>query len=452
MKRSSRTKARPDAIETAIEDALRPGDFIPERATGSFVAELEAVEKKLEALVATHPARAVTLFETFLAGAYEKAEELDDSGGNFGMFVDGLYVGWIRARQAAHADPTETARLLADRMDHDDHGFTYKIERDAVPAFAKEGLAAFRLEAEARFEGKAAPPATAQDRRQRDAAFARRVWADVLRTVYAHARDLPAYVALCEKTETTPEDCVALAKIHLARKKLADALAWIERGTEIAKTHRQGSAADYELGKLRRELLVKLGKGSVALDDAWREYAELPSAMGYETLMKLVHKAKQKSWHDKAMDAAEGGELGSFIELCLATKETDRLVKRLTAAAPAALEGVSHDWTGPAAKHLARSHPAVAGKLYRALGMRILKAKKSRYYDAALAHFEEAKRCFEKANDPAAWKALVTEVRKEHSRKSIMVDFDRIVEGHGPRTEPSFLERAKTKWKAGSGG
>jgi hypothetical protein len=34
--------------------------------------------------------RAVTLYELFLAGCYEKAEELDDSSGGFGMFVEGL--------------------------------------------------------------------------------------------------------------------------------------------------------------------------------------------------------------------------------------------------------------------------------------------------------------------------------------------------------------------------
>ena len=28
------------------------------------------------------------LYQTFLAGCYERAEELDDSSGNFGMFVD----------------------------------------------------------------------------------------------------------------------------------------------------------------------------------------------------------------------------------------------------------------------------------------------------------------------------------------------------------------------------
>lgn len=113
---------------------------------------------------------------------------------------------------------------------------------------------------------------------------------------------------------------------------------------------------------------------------------------------------------------------------------------------------MSHYKTEPAAKLLARSHPAVAGKLHRALAMRILNAKKSRYYDAALAHFEEAKRCFERANDPAAWEAVAAEVRREHSRKTIMPDFERIVAGQGLRTEPSFLERAKSKWKAGSSG
>src|SRR2546427_87313 len=57
------------------------------------------------------PGRAVSLYETFLAGCYEKAEELDDSSGNFGMFVVRLYRDWIKARQAASADGDETARL-----------------------------------------------------------------------------------------------------------------------------------------------------------------------------------------------------------------------------------------------------------------------------------------------------------------------------------------------------
>ena len=39
------------------------------------------------------------------------------------MFVDDLYVGWIKARQAAGADPDETAAWLLARMEDDPSGF-----------------------------------------------------------------------------------------------------------------------------------------------------------------------------------------------------------------------------------------------------------------------------------------------------------------------------------------
>jgi hypothetical protein len=68
-------------------------------------------------LLESDPGRAARLYETFLAGCYEKAEELDGSSGNFGMFVHDLYAGWIEARQAAGADPDETAKWLLARMD-----------------------------------------------------------------------------------------------------------------------------------------------------------------------------------------------------------------------------------------------------------------------------------------------------------------------------------------------
>jgi hypothetical protein len=43
----------------------------------------------------------VTLCETFLAGCNAKAEEIDDSDGELGMFAGGLFCGWIKARQYA---------------------------------------------------------------------------------------------------------------------------------------------------------------------------------------------------------------------------------------------------------------------------------------------------------------------------------------------------------------
>src|SRR2546423_1706477 len=100
-------------LEQAIEQVLQPGQFIHYNAGWSFVSGLETVVAQIDALIAHgEAARAVTVYELFIAGCYEKAEELDDSSGGFGMFVEGLFGGWLRAREAAGANPDETATAL----------------------------------------------------------------------------------------------------------------------------------------------------------------------------------------------------------------------------------------------------------------------------------------------------------------------------------------------------
>ena len=108
--RMPRRKA--DPIERQMELALDPGAFIPDRACFSFVSGLDEVAAVVGKLTTTDPIRATALYETFLAGCYEKIEELDDSSGSFGQFVGDLICGWIKARQASGADPDETAARL----------------------------------------------------------------------------------------------------------------------------------------------------------------------------------------------------------------------------------------------------------------------------------------------------------------------------------------------------
>jgi hypothetical protein len=83
--------------------------------------------------------RAASLYETFLAGCNEKAEEIDDSSGSFGQFLAELYRGWIKARQAAGADPAETATRLLRWMEDDPYGFCYQLEKDAAKVLNKAG-------------------------------------------------------------------------------------------------------------------------------------------------------------------------------------------------------------------------------------------------------------------------------------------------------------------------
>jgi len=108
---------------------------------------------KIDALVEHGQAQdAVSLYEVFFAGCYEKAEELDDSGGNLGMFAQELFISWIKARQKAKCSDDETVKYILKWMDKDDYGFCYDIEKNVVKALNKNGFLLFRKHFQDRLE------------------------------------------------------------------------------------------------------------------------------------------------------------------------------------------------------------------------------------------------------------------------------------------------------------
>jgi hypothetical protein len=439
-------RRKADVLEHTIEAALRPGCFVAYGESWSFVTGLEEVAARIGALAGTEPARAAALYETFLAGCHEKAEEVDDSGGVFGQFVEALFLGWVKARRAAGADPDETSARLLAWMEEDPYGFCHGLEKELVRMLDRRGLAAFGRQVRERFDAVSQEPAKGGSS-VRDAAYRRRRWGEVLRAVYKAQRNDTAYLALAEAAGLTPEDCHALATILVARRKPGEALAWVERGIGLAGQGPRGFMSTVELTNLRRQLLTKLGRGGEALEHAWAAYREHPSEHAYDELMELVAKADRPAWHEKAMEAAQDAELSLTIPLLLKTRELGRLAERLRRATDAALEGLSHFVTEPAASKLEKEHPELAARLWRAQGLRILNAGKSKYYDAALRNLERAQILFAKAGMEAEWARTVAEIRGRHHRKSGFIsDFERLAAGRGPSTEPSFLERAKARW------
>ena len=420
---------------------MRPGDFIDYKRSWDFVDAVEKVAADVEKLVGKGQAStAVALFETFIAAAYEKAEEIDDSSGRFGMFVDDLFCDWVRARQAAKAKPEETAELLLAWMDGDDYGFCHELERDLVKVLNKRGLGAFAARVRARLE------ASVPDDRG-SAGYPRRRWTAALKRILAAQGDADGYVALAEETTIGSEDCSVVAGIHERRGDLSAALAWVERGLALTSKERY-SSAEYELKKRQRALLPRLGRADEAVASAWADFERNPSKTSYEILMEIVPEEARAAWHDKALATAEHGDLSSVIALYVDAREVDRLAARIDGAADEELEGMSHYTTEPAAEMLAEEHPALAARVFRALGLRIVNAKKSKYYEAAVGNFERARDCYLAAGRRESWDALVTEVRRDHGRKySFMPDFERVAEG-GAAVEPrpSFLDRARSRW------
>ncbi len=433
---------RRDPMEIAIESALQAGRFIAWNQESAFVAGLEEVERDIAALADSDPVRAVRLHEAFIAACYLKAGEID-SEWEFGRFIAELASGWIRARQAGGADHSETAKTLLSWIDRDKYGFFNDLGSDAVKVLDADGLAAFEKEVHDRFEKARG------NQNDQSGSYSGDHWAQTLRSIYAQQGSVEKYFAVAERTGLTPGDCAAVAVMLEAKRKLDDALIWIERGIAMEGSQRFTAQAGNNLAGMRRAILKKLGRRQEALDSAWAEFEKRPGTFAYEELMRYVPKPDRSAWHERAMATTERGNLEPFIELCVKAKETDRLAKRLECASDRELEGLSHYETEPAAKALAGAHPAVAAKVFRALCMRTLKAAKSKYYDAALAHLEEARRCYLTAGFEHQWEALALEIRRDHYRKSSFIPgFNAIAVDKRARVEPSFIDKARRQWRA----
>jgi hypothetical protein len=439
-------RKKPDPLEVIIERALLPDQFISYQHGWEFVSGLERAKSQIDGLIASgEPERAVRLYECLIAGCYEKAEEIDDSDGRLGDFAESVFCAWISARQAAKADPGETARRIWEWMRKDDYGFCSKLEREAAQVFNAKGLKAFEHIVRTEHDAKIAAKKT--ENSGSGTPFVPRYTGEILKAIYRAQRNIAAYVELCGDTGLSPADCCAIAEIHEKGHRLAEALQWIERGIEMESRKPWAGMPSFGFAILRRRLLRQLGKEEEALESAWNEFVAAPSVFLYDEVFKYVPKHMRQEWRQRAFDAAGKARSSDFMAICARAKEWDRLSEFALSAADPQLEAISHFISEPAAKALARSHPAAAAKLFRALGMRILKARKSKYYTEALENLRNARVCYLKAGLAEQWDAAVSEIRRDHRRKhGFLHGFELLAAGKAENRRPSFLERARRRW------
>lgn len=437
-----------DPLVTAIEHALDLGQFVFYKQTWDFVSNLDRIKDRIDALVDEGEAeRVVRLYELFVAGVYEKAEETDDSGGELGAFFEGLFVSWIIARQKARYPAEETVREILGWIENDNYGFCYDIEGTVARTLNREGFALFRSHFRNLFEKAFAPFKCVAPRRIYDYPAEVCLSARVLKSIYIAKKDVRSYIALCEMMTVSPKDCEEVGNMHKARRRFAEALEWVERGLSLEHERHWGNESSSSLTFMRRELLGKVGRKEEAFQVAWEQFEKHPCEYTYADLMKHVARKDREHWHDKAMEAARRTSFSGFIEICAKTKEWDLLARHVDAATREELESVSHYVTEKAVKGLARGHALATAKVCAALGMRIVKAGKSKYYRYALDHLRNAKKLAEKAGHAEMWSSLVEEVRKNHSRKrGFMLGFEEIATERMPASD-SFEKRAKKRWK-----
>jgi hypothetical protein len=413
-----------------------------------LVENLERLHGQLQTLATSgEAARAVRIYEILLAGVYAKIEEADDEC-DLAMFFHRLTCGWIRARQAAGLPAEETVSQLLNWMKNDNYGFCYQIEKEVIKALDRKERLSFIGHFQALVE-KALPMSAAGGSPKAifDYENSVRLPAISLKNIHQSLGDAQAYAALCDQLGFSPRDCERLAEMEISKKHWAKVLEWVEKGIALGPARNWRNEEAYSLNELKPEILRHLGRKADALALAWSEFQQNASEFTYEELMRYVPRREKPTWHERAMAEAARADLGEFISLCVKTKEWSRLARRVHSAEPSELENLSHYCTEPAAKGLARKDALAAAKLYRALGLRILNAGKSKYYDAALEHFEKAHDLYCGAGESSAWKALADVVRTAHSRKQgFLAAFDPIVSGKSERSN-SFDQQAQEQWK-----
>jgi hypothetical protein len=206
--------------------------------------------------------------------------------------------------------------------------------------------------------------------------------------------------------------------------------------------------AAFDLDRLHRDLLIRLGRRNEAVEAACAGFQAHPSKFSYDELIELVPEGERQEWHDKALNAAGCADLRSLIDLFVHTEDVERLARVWCAGPPMRLWRRSVT-TAPSlpAKKLETPHPRLAARLWRAQGMRILAAKKSQYYGAALSNFEHARDCYRQAGLDGEWEDVVRRVRASHSRKTGFIGgFERLVTSAKLSSRPSFLDSAKARW------
>lgn len=444
-------KSSDPRLERRIETALCPGEFVSAQDSFDLVEDLERVRKAIAALLPKEARRATALCETFLAACAAKADEVDDSHGNFGDFAQSLVCDWVRARRAAGSAAAETVRTLLRWKDKDEHSFFYGIERELAETFNRVERAAFTSAIRVRFDEelkKASGPGG--PRPHYDAPYPLRQATDALKTLYEAARDAAAYAELCQTMGVSPKDCERIARILQGRGKPEQALEWVEKGLQLEAQEKWPNQDAWELGSIKRELLKRLGRHEDALQQAWEEFRSHPGEYSYGDLMGCVPAADRAAWHEKAMAAAETASLDSCVELYIKTRELPRLASRVRQSKDEELRQLYYSRAIDAAKKLVKAHPAEAAALYRGQALQILDQKKSQLYGSAVKYFSEARRCYDAAGQSEEWRRLVERVLQEHARKqAFLAKFKPLASGEKVVREPSFLTRAKKRWNGG---
>jgi hypothetical protein len=132
----------------------------------------------------------------------------------------------------------------------------------------------------------------------------------------------------------------------VAQDQLPEALGWVERGLGLEKQDWGGHGLD----RLRRALLVKLGRADEALQSAWADFVKSPHRYSYQHLSALIPEAERQAWRERVLDVVGRARWPERMELLLILEEPDLLASLVDQTSDPGLEDLSHTLGEPLAR------------------------------------------------------------------------------------------------------
>ena len=417
-----------------IENSLELGTFINYDEAFSFVDGLEYAKKQLQELFGSNQEQLFELYNVFLAGCFEKAEEIFDDLCSFETFVRNLFPDWVVAAQISMS-PEVLLKRLENWENSDDYGLASGVWLTVVPYLNAESLICLLSSLHKKLI----------EHKSEEYVFKSSI--ELIKAIYMRQCDIDSYVELTKKYGLCSNDYLSLANMYISKKQSEKSFSWVVKG--FALTKRDYSLNLYALKKLKRELLLDFGRDDEALEDAWIEFSKKPSEYSYDDLKKYTGLKSEETIDRRVIALLEKCSVGDAVEVCVHIGEIDVLARRIESARRSTLKGLSHFRTEPAAEILEKDYPYVSAKLYECLGIRIVDQAKSKYYTEAHQHLRKSKELYEKAGHTAKWKRVIDYVRQYHKRKySFMGEFERIIVGKPEKRCPSFSQRIEKRLKS----
>lgn len=432
-----------------IESALCLGQFVHWRQRKEFFSELSLAKSTIDTLRSSGLANdAAHLYEIFLAGSFEKANEVDDSDGDFAFWIRDLLSDLVESLQEGEHPPDKIAAKIVGWIDKDEYGFTDYFDNELFKVGNIDTIAAMRKMLESRSLCKL-DAVKGQNRFEVRKIVGGTVIKDLnwLQEFYLQQHDIPSYLQIAEAFGLEPENCEKIASVLEKQGDFADALAWAENGLKlmINGESRFRYSSGNSLPQLHRRLLKKLGRQREAFQAAWAEFEQHPSIHTYREIRDFVEPEEAHQWYEQArgLILKQDSNHMSCIFDFLGEHEEHSLLRDLIEKSPDdVLEKLFYTSLKQTASIIERHAPLAAAKLYKAEALEILGRAKAKAYHYALENLAKVKILYE-ANDQAReWEILAAMLRAKHKRKSSFIgEFNMIISGDGLRKEPTFMER-----------